>query len=60
MLIKMFSSPCLVEIDAISRNLQLEFADFRSDSTLKEKFCGSSLTDFYSKYVSSPKYPEII
>jgi hypothetical protein len=47
-LIKMCSSPFSVEIDATPTSLQLEFANFQSDSVLKEKFCDSSLTDFYS------------
>lgn len=49
----------MVKIDATSRNQQLEFANFWSDLTLKEKCCSSSLTDFCSKYVYSTKYPEI-
>jgi hypothetical protein len=42
----MFSSPFSVEIDVTPTNLQVEIADFQSNSTLKEKFCDSSLTDF--------------
>jgi hypothetical protein len=46
----MFSSPFSVEFDATPTNLQLKFADFQSDSMLKEKLCDSSLTAFCSKY----------
>jgi membrane protein insertase Oxa1/YidC/SpoIIIJ len=56
--IKMFSFPFLIEIDATLKNLQLKFADFHSDSALKEQFNDSSLTDFYLKYISPQKYPE--
>jgi hypothetical protein len=34
-LIKVFSSPSLMEIDATTTNLQLEFADFHSESALR-------------------------
>jgi hypothetical protein len=50
MLMRTFSS-FSVEIDATPTNLQLYFADFQRDSTVKEELCDSSLTDFNSKYV---------
>ena len=58
-LLKIFSSPFSLEIDLLPSNLQLEVADLQNDSTLKDKFLGSSLVDFYSKYVSPTKYPEV-
>lgn len=58
MLMRTFSS-FSVEIDATPTNLQLYFADFQRDSTVKEELCDSSLTDFNSKYVPWQKYTEI-
>lgn len=57
---KMFSSPFSVDTESVPAELQLEFVDFQCDSSVKSKFFEiPTLTDFYSKYVSEEKYPQI-
>jgi hypothetical protein len=48
-LINMFSSPFSVEIDAMPTNLQLEFANFKTDPALKE----NSMTYHISKSIQN-------
>lgn len=40
-------------------DLELDFADFQSDSVPKEKLCDLSHTDFCSKYVSPSRSSEV-
>jgi hypothetical protein len=48
-----------METNIIPTNSEMKFADFQSDSTLKEKFYDSSTSDFCLKYSPPPKYSEI-
>ena len=57
---RMFSSPFSVDIESVPTELQLEFVDLQCDSVVKSKFFEiPTLTDFYPKYVSEEKYPQI-
>lgn len=54
-----FSSPFHVDVSTVSETLQMEIIDLQCNSELRLLYPTTSKIDFYNKYVTAEKYPNL-
>lgn len=56
---ELFSCPFLVEASTAPENLQMELIELQCNNEMKLIFNSTTKIDFYNKYITSPRYPNL-
>lgn len=58
-LFNVFTCPFIIDINSVPENLQLELIDLQSNSEFKLRFDSMNKVEFYSKFITEDKFPNL-